>query len=89
MNKAQFLKLFLVLGISTAFILSFSKIGASAYVNVFSSDEIFGSGTRIGNVDVSGLTHDDALLKISSGQEVWRENTQLTFRYKEKKKYSA
>ncbi|MGD6899088.1 G5 domain-containing protein [Bacillus infantis] len=86
MNKAQFLKLFLVLGISTAFILSFSKIGASAYVNVFSSDEIFGSGTRIGNVDVSGLTHDEALLKISSGQEVWRENTQLTFRYKEKEK---
>jgi hypothetical protein len=86
MNKAQFLKLFLVLVISTAFILSFSKLGASAYVNVFSSGDMFGAGTEIGNVDVSGLSKDEALLKISSEQEVWKENTQLTFRYKEKEK---
>ncbi|MCA1031931.1 G5 domain-containing protein [Bacillus timonensis] len=80
MNYKFKAKLFTLLTVSLVFIFSFSHLGAATYTTYF-SDEIFKEGTKIGNVDVSGLTKKEAKMELVNKITDWTASGQIVFIY--------
>lgn len=85
MRKQQNIKIFLTLILSTAYIFSFSHFGALAYNNFFQKTDAFASGTTIGYLDVSGKTAIEMEQLLGDRVKQWKQNTKITFSYKENK----
>ncbi|PLR84986.1 hypothetical protein CVD25_17430 [Bacillus canaveralius] len=77
-------KLFFTLLFCTAYIFSFSHYGANAVDMVFSGPERFGAHTEIAGVQLSGVTSQEAIKKLSLAQTQWEENTKISLHYREK-----
>ncbi|WP_409301962.1 hypothetical protein [Peribacillus sp. SCS-155] len=84
MRNQQLIKIFLILILSTAYIFSFSQFGALAYNNIFGKDDVYGPSTLVGNVDLSGLTPEDAALLFEESTDKWKKETNIQLAYKEK-----
>lgn len=80
------LKLFLVLMISTIYIISFSQLGVSAYDSIMHKDEYFAAGTKIGSISIEGKTLNEAKKLITDEVAKWQSETSITIQYKEKSK---
>jgi hypothetical protein len=80
-RNTDFIKLAVVVLLSTAFLISFSQIGAFAYETVLFKEFRFSKGTSIGNVDVSNLSEKDTeqlLLKLVN-QWMASQSTKIIF----------
>lgn len=84
MRNKQQIKLFIVLFICTAFIFSFSHYGATAYNALTSNMNGFSEGTKIGPVDVTGKSNEDAIALLNERLGKWQSETSITLQYKEK-----
>ncbi|MEH7093892.1 G5 domain-containing protein [Neobacillus vireti] len=83
-KNSQFIKLFIVLVLSTAFIFSTSHFGAKAYEKFSSLDGKYSDGTRIGQIDISGKTATEAASLLEKQYLDWLKETTFTFQYSEK-----
>lgn len=79
------LKLFFVIVVSTAFVYSFSHLGATTYEAFLKQNDTFSQGTKIGSVDVSGSSRLEAESKVIDSLNNWQGNTKVILQYKEKK----
>lgn len=64
-DYSDYVRLFLLILISVAFIFGGTKLGMFVYQSVFSTEEIFPAGTSIGPVSVAGLSPTKAQDKLS------------------------
>ncbi|MGM0874439.1 MAG: VanW family protein [Bacillota bacterium] len=76
MNSKWGLKLFVVLFLSTAFLISFSHIGANAYEKFFNKGT-FELGTQIGSVNVEKMTKKQAITELERKLITWFEEEHL------------
>ncbi|GER72119.1 VanW family protein [Weizmannia acidilactici] len=81
MGNKRFLKVFIILFTSTAFILGFSHFGAFAIEKGFGHTEKFSEGTSAGGVDLSGLTKDEAQQKLENAVQKWKASHPVTLLY--------
>lgn len=86
MSKHQpFIKLFVVLFLSTAVIFSSSHFGAKAFENITNaSDGKYSEGTMIGSIDISGKTESETISLLEEQYVEWVKNTKFEFQYSEK-----
>jgi hypothetical protein len=82
----QVAKLFALLLFGILFVFSFSHIATTTYERVFSESEVFNKGTIIGSVDVSGLTKEQAVERITTRLNSWFQSSVLSLHYKEVEK---
>jgi hypothetical protein len=82
-KNQRFIKLFVVLFFSTAFIFSFSHFGAKAFENLTGADGKFSEGTTVGVVDVSGKTETEAISLLEEKYVDWVKNTKVELQYSE------
>ncbi|CEG28035.1 VanW family protein [Bacillus sp. B-jedd] len=80
----QFLKVFLVLILSTAYVYGFSQYGARALGPMFAGDETYSSGTTVGSVNLEGKSAQEALELLKAAAADWYANSTLKLHYKEK-----
>ena len=80
----QFLKVFLVLILSTAYVYGFSQFGARALGPMFAGDETYSSGTTVGSVNLEGKTAQEAIELLKAAAADWHANSTLKLHYKEK-----
>lgn len=78
MRGKKEIKFFLTLVISTVFLLSFSQFGTSAYESVFKQGDVYPKGTKIGAIDVSGLSEAEAEDKIAETIQSWQKENVIT-----------
>lgn len=78
------LKFFTALLLCTSFIISFSFAGTAAYNAVFESEDLYPEGTKIGTVNISGLTKEEAANKVLKTVEDWKLNSRITLQYQKK-----
>ncbi|MDR4948756.1 G5 domain-containing protein [Neobacillus cucumis] len=83
-KNTQFLKLFIVLVFSTAFIFSTSHYGAKAYDKFVNLDGKYSNGTTIGSINISGKTDTEAASLLEKQYADWLKNTKFTLQYSEK-----
>ena len=86
MSKHQpFIKLFVVLFLSTAVIFSSSHFGAKAFENFTNtSDGKYSEGTTVGSIDVSGKTESETISLLEEKYVEWVKNTKFELQYSEK-----
>lgn len=82
-KKQQFLKLFIVLFFSTAFIFSFSHYGAIAFEKFSNADGKYSEGTTVGGMDISGKTESEAAALLEKQYLEWLKNVKFEFQYSE------
>ncbi|RHW40645.1 hypothetical protein D1B31_10625 [Neobacillus notoginsengisoli] len=83
-KNQQFLKVFIVLILSTAYVFGFSHFGAKAFGTLFAGDETYSRGTAVGGVNLEGKSAREALELIKAASTDWYANTTLKLHYKEK-----
>ncbi|PLS01312.1 G5 domain-containing protein [Neobacillus cucumis] len=83
-KNTQFIKLFIVLFFSTAFIFSTSHFGAKAYEKFANLDGKYSAGTKIGSLDISGKTATEADSLLEKQYLDWLKKTKFTFQFSEK-----
>lgn len=83
-KNQQFLKVFFVLILSTAYVYGFSQLGARALGPMFAADETYSSGTTVGGVNLEGKTAIEALELLKTAAADWYANSTLKLHYKEK-----
>ncbi|MEH7417114.1 VanW family protein [Neobacillus drentensis] len=83
-KNTQFIKLFIVLVFSTAFIFSSSHFGAKAYEKLANLDGKYSDGTQIGTIDISGKTAAEAVSLLENQYVDWMKKTKFTLQYSEK-----
>jgi hypothetical protein len=83
-KNLQFIKLFIVLLFSTAFIFSFSHFGVQAYETLKSADGTYSPGTMAGSVDLSGKSRSEALSLLEGKYTDWVGNAKFELQYSEK-----
>jgi hypothetical protein len=81
-RSKEFTNLFLALLLGIVSVFSFSHAGAIAYEKVFKVSDTFESGTVIGNVDVYGLTKEQAIEHITTSIHAWFQTSKLILNYK-------
>lgn len=79
------MKIFLLLLLSTIFILAFSHVGSNAYEVYTVSSQTYNQGTMIGNIDISGATEEQALHTITNQVEQWRSSATIEITMRENK----
>jgi hypothetical protein len=86
LSKYQpFIKLFVVLFLSTVVIFSSSHFGAKAFENITnSSDGMYSEGTTVGSIDVSGKTESETIALLEEKYVEWVKNTKFELQYSEK-----
>ncbi|MEC1521779.1 VanW family protein [Neobacillus niacini] len=86
MSKHQsFIKLFVVLFLSTAVIFSSSHFGVKAFEGfAHSSNGKYSEGTSIGSIDVSGKTDSEVISLLDEKYVEWVKNTKFELQYSEK-----
>ncbi|MFD1736018.1 VanW family protein [Bacillus salitolerans] len=89
MRSKEFMKLFSSLLLGIMFVLSFSQLGAYGYKHVFKNNSVFEQNTIIGNVDVSGMTEEEASKYLTESFNAWFQSSILTLNYKEVEKRLA
>jgi hypothetical protein len=83
-NQA-FIKLFVVLFLSTAVIFSSSHFGVKAFESFGnSSDGKYAEGTTIGSIDISGKTDSEVISLLEEKYVEWVKNTKFELQYSEK-----
>ncbi|PFA64572.1 hypothetical protein CN378_15435 [Bacillus sp. AFS015802] len=65
------------------YLFSFAHLGAYAYDRFISPNEAFSEGTRIGNIDVSTLSYQEAEAQLNTEIDGWKGNHSLTVSYME------
>ena len=71
MGNKEFLKLFFVIMFSTTFLIGFSHYGASALERVIYAENRFTEGTKVGGIDISDLTKQEAEQLVESKAAEW------------------
>jgi hypothetical protein len=80
-----FIKLFVVLFLSTGVIFSSSHFGAKAFENITnSSDGMYSEGTTVGSIDISGKTESETIALLEEKYVEWVKNTKFELQYSEK-----
>ncbi|WP_188048521.1 G5 domain-containing protein [Bacillus sp. CH30_1T] len=78
-----FTKLSVFFVLCSIYMFGFAHIGAFAYDHFISSTQSFSEGTKIGNIDVSHLSYQEAEDKLKVKVEGWKENQSLVLSYME------
>jgi hypothetical protein len=86
MLRNNIMKIFFLIFLSTTFILAFSHVGSRAFEAYTVSSVTFNQGTTIGNIDVSGMTEEEALSVITTGVEQWKSSANIEISMRENKK---
>jgi G5 domain/VanW like protein len=86
LSKHQpFIKLFVVLFLSTAVIFSSSHFGAKAFQNITNAtDGKYSAGTTIGSIDISGKAESETIALLEEKYVEWVKNTKIELQYSEK-----
>ena len=71
MGNKEFLKLFFVIMFSTTFLIGFSHYGASALERAIYAEDRFIEGTKVGGIDISDLTKQEAEQLVESKAAEW------------------
>ncbi|MDM5330832.1 G5 domain-containing protein [Neobacillus sp. CF12] len=80
-----FIKLFVVLFLSTAVIFSSSHFGVKAFESLTnSSDGKYSEGTTIGSINISGKTESETIALLEETYVEWVKNTKFDLQYSEK-----
>ena len=80
-----FIKLFVVLFLSTAVIFSSSHFGVKAFERLTnSSDGKYSEGTTIGSINISGKTESETIALLEETYVEWVKNTKFDLQYSEK-----
>lgn len=80
-----FIKLFVVLFLSTAVIFSSSHFGVKAFESLTnSSDGKYSEGTTIGSINISGKTESETIALLEETYVEWVKNTKFELQYSEK-----
>jgi hypothetical protein len=82
-TKLRFVKLFVVLFLSTAFIFSISHYGVKAFEKISNTDGKFSKGTTIGPLDVSGISKNEVISLLEEKYPDWRKNFSINLQYGE------
>ncbi|WP_174729828.1 VanW family protein [Mesobacillus harenae] len=77
-------KLLLVLIVCSAYIFTFSHLGAQAFGSVLSNSGEFSEDTGIGPLEAGGLSKREAQTLLQEQFVKWKTETQFLFQYKEK-----
>lgn len=80
MQIKQYAKTFMILALSIVYMLGFTQFGASAFEKIFPQEFTFSEGTKIGEVDVSSMTKDEAEKRIYDQSEKWAKSTHISLR---------
>jgi hypothetical protein len=80
------MKIFFLIFLSTTFITAFSHVGSRAFEAYTVSSVTFNQGTSIGNIDISGMTEEEALSAIAAGVEQWKNSAKIEISMRENKK---
>ncbi|MEH7493470.1 G5 domain-containing protein [Neobacillus niacini] len=84
-KKQPFIKLFVVLFLSSAIIFSSSHFGAKAFENITNtSNGKYSEGTTIGSIDLSGKSESEAISLLEEKYVEWVKNTKFELQYSEK-----
>lgn len=86
MSKHQpFIKLFVVLFLSSAVIFSTSHFGVKAFAGLTkSSDGRYAEGTTVGSIDISGKSESETITLLEEKYVEWVKNTKFELQYSEK-----
>ncbi|MBM6619762.1 G5 domain-containing protein [Bacillus suaedaesalsae] len=84
MRKSETVHVFLILFVGVIFILGFSRIGAITFDKY--SEDIFEVGTIIGNVDVSGITQENATEILLKEFNRWKSESTISILIMEEEK---
>ncbi|MDR7077913.1 hypothetical protein J2Y03_002939 [Neobacillus niacini] len=80
-----FIKLFVVLFLSTAVIFSSSHFGVKAFESLTNtSDGKYSVGTTIGSIDISGKSESETISLLEEKYVEWVKNTKFELQYSEK-----
>lgn len=84
MRKNETVHVFLILFVGVIFILGFSRIGAITFDNY--TGDVFEEGTIIGNVDVSGVTQEEASELLLKEFNRWKKESTISILIMEEEK---
>lgn len=84
MRKNETVQVFLILFVGVIFILGFSRIGAITFDNY--TGDVFEEGTIIGNVDVSGVTQEEASELLAKEFNRWKKESTISILIMEEEK---
>ncbi|PFG05521.1 G5 domain-containing protein [Bacillus sp. es.034] len=76
-----FTKLSVFFVLCSIYVFGFAHLGAFAYDRLFSPNQAFLEGTKIGNIDVSTLSYPKAEDEINHKIEEWKGNQSMTLSY--------
>ncbi|WP_042345578.1 VanW family protein [Bacillus massiliigorillae] len=84
MKVSNFLKLFLTLLFSTAYIFCFTYFGTKAYEQYSGKESLYAKGTEVVGTNIAGKSKKQVENIIVKSIESWQKNVSVTFTYKEK-----
>lgn len=87
MKNSAGLKIFITLTICTTLIFCFSYYGQLVYGKVFNPNELFALNTKIGPINISDMSEEEAVSKLIEEEDNWRKNAKLSLHYKEKESF--
>ncbi|WP_043934226.1 G5 domain-containing protein [Bacillus sp. EB01] len=83
-KNQQFVKLFIVMFLCSAYVFGFSNYGAKAFGSLFAGGEGYLPGTAVGTINLEGKSPKEALDLLKAGLAEWQANTEYKLVYKEK-----
>ncbi|ALC89785.1 hypothetical protein AM500_08370 [Bacillus sp. FJAT-18017] len=83
-KNQQFIKLFIILFLCSAYVFGFSNYGAKAFGSLFAGNEGYLPGTAVGTINLEGKSPTEALDMLKAGLAEWQANTAYKLVYKEK-----
>ena len=84
-KQKPFIKLYVVLFLTTAVIFSSSHFGAKAFENfINTSDGKYSEGTTIGSINTSGKTESETISLLEENYVEWVKNTKFELQFSEK-----
>jgi vancomycin resistance protein YoaR len=75
------LKLFFLLVVSTAYLITFSQAATFAYESFFFNKNVFPKGTVVGTVSVADLSKEEAIQRVSKKVADWKQSAAITLLY--------
>ncbi|QPC47061.1 G5 domain-containing protein [Mangrovibacillus cuniculi] len=80
MNSQRFAMYFIMLVLCTSFMLTVSQLGPIFFSSIVPSSSTYEEGTKLGGLDISGMTREEAATQLTNKVNEWREAAIIEFR---------
>lgn len=80
MNSQRFAMYFMMLVLCTSFMLTVSQLGPVFISSIIPTSSTYEEGTKLGGLDISGMTKEAAATQLTNKVNEWREAATIEFR---------